>query len=322
VTEIFRYRSSHARHSDRYDARLFPVARSKPALVARVIATVALAGVLIATLVTIAWQAVGAPDPASAAVWMQVTAAGSASEMPTPGQPFFFLAITTDDPGLMDGIHVIGVNPQQQKATILDISYDTQAYTGTKIDEAGAGQGLRAQADAVSRLVGVPIPYVVSTDFAGFAGMVNEIGGIDINIAQPMHDDYSGADFEPGPQHLNGDQAVAFGRDRYSFPTADLQRTQNGGLLILATLATLQSRHPSAGDAIHWIAALGRHIQLDGLGIADLFNLGRYALTIDPNNIRNVLLPVADGPGTILVPTPDAKSLLADFADDAVLENH
>jgi LCP family protein required for cell wall assembly len=298
------------------------VVRSKPALIGRVVGTVAISGVVIASLITAAWWALGAPDPASGAVWMQVTRVGSASASPTPGQPFFFLAITTDDPGLMDGIHVIGVNPQLGKATILDISYDTQAYTGGKIDEAGAGQGLAAQADAVSRLVGVPLPYVVSTDFGGFAALVDEIGGIDINVPQPMHDDYSGADFDPGPQHLNGGQAVAFGRDRYSFPTADLQRTQNGGLLILAALATLESRHPSVGDIIGWVAALGRHVQLNGVSIADLFNLGRLALTIDPNNIRNVLLPVANGPGTILVPTADAQSLLADFADDAVLESH
>jgi hypothetical protein len=63
-------------------------------------------------------------------------------------------------------------------------------------------------------------------------------------------------------------------------------------------------------------------MELDNLSIVDLFHLGGLALSIDPINIRNVLLPVGQGPGTILVPTPDAKSLLADFADDAVLENH
>jgi LCP family protein required for cell wall assembly len=291
-------------------------------LLARVAGTIAISGVVIASLLTAGWWALGAPAPAAGAVWMQVTKVGAAQYEPAPDQPFFFLAITTDDPGLMDGIHVIGVNPQLGKATILDISYDTQSFTGGKIDEANAGQGLQAQADAVSRLVGVPLPYVVSTDFGGFAAMVDAIGGIDINVQQPMHDGYSGANFDPGPQHIDGDQAVAFGRDRYDFPTGDLQRTQDGGLLLLAALATLEARHPTAAAEIGWVAALGSHVQLDGVSITDLFNLGRLALTIDPNNIRNVLLPVAQGPGTILVPTADAKSLLADFDDDAVLESH
>jgi LCP family protein required for cell wall assembly len=299
-----------------------PVRGRRCGALARLVGLVVACGVVVASLVTLGWWAAGAPQ-ATGAVWLQVTRFGSAqNDAPVPDHPFFFLAILTDDAGLADGIHVIGVNPQMRKATILDVSYDTQAYTGGKIDEAGASQGLTAQVDAISRLVGVPIDYAIRTDYPGYVAMINEIGGIDINVAQPMHDQYSGSDFDPGPQHINGDQALSFGRDRYSFPTADLQRTQNGGLLVLAALATLQGRHGSFGDLVHWIAALGRHIELDNLSIVDLFHLGGLALSIDPTNIRNVLLPVGEGPGTILVPTADAKSLLADFADDAVLENH
>ena len=40
------------------------------------------------------------------------------------------------------------------------------------------------------------------------------------------------------------------------------------------------------------IATLGRHVKLDGIGITDLFHVGRLALTFDAANIKNVVLPV------------------------------
>jgi hypothetical protein len=107
------------------------------------------------------------------------------------------------------------------------------------------------------------------------------------------------------------------------YPTGDIKRTEMGGYLILAALATFEARHTDAAGTLNLLAALARHARLDGgTSLVDLFRLGRLALSLDPNNIRNVVLPVGQGPGTILIPTPDAKGLLEDFADDAVLDNH
>jgi hypothetical protein len=50
--------------------------------------------------------------------------------------------------------------------------------------------------------------------------------------------------------------------------------------------------------------------------------MGELALTFDAANIKNVVLPVGAGAGSNLVKTADADSLLADFADDGVLQSH
>jgi hypothetical protein len=50
--------------------------------------------------------------------------------------------------------------------------------------------------------------------------------------------------------------------------------------------------------------------------------MGELALTFDAANIKNVVLPVGAGPGSNLVKTAAADSLLADFADDGVLQSH
>jgi LCP family protein required for cell wall assembly len=294
-------------------------------------------GLLLAGGVTAAWMVLGEPVPAEGAVWFQVAKVGTAQAVGGPQQPFFALVLGTgarsddpsqspDDPGLADSIHVIGVNPALKSATLLDIPRDTEGPGGNKLNSYivnnPGGNDLRAEADAVSSVVGVPITWVIRANFPHFQQMVDEIGGIDVNIPTPMDDDFSGAHFPAGPAHLNGAQALQFSRDRHSFPNGDLTRTSNQGLLIVSALQTLQAKHPSAGDTVHLIATLGRHTKLDGVGISDLFHMGQLALTFNPANVRNVVLPVGDGGGSNLVKTGDAASLLADFADDGVLQSH
>ena len=296
-----------------------------------------LCGLLLAGGITAAWVVFGEPVPAQGAVWFQVTKLGTARNDGGPQQPFFALVLGTgarsddpaqspDDPGLADAVHVIGVNPALKSATILDIPRDTEGPGGSKINSYIVNNpgpnDLRAEADAVSSLVNVPITWVIRANFPHFQQMVDEIGGIDLNIPTAMDDDYSGAHFTAGPAHFDGQRALQFARDRHSFANGDLTRTSNQGLLIISALQTLQAKHPSAGDTVRLIATLGRHTKLDGVGISDLFHMGSLSLTFDPAKVKNVVLPVVDGPGSDLLKSPDADSLLADFADDGVLQSH
>ena len=102
-------------------------------------------GLVVATLAAGAWVAVGSPRPAAAAVWFQVTKLGGARYTGAPDQPFFALVLGTgarsddpnqsgDDPGLADAVHVIGVNPALNAATIIDIPRDTEGPGGQKIN--------------------------------------------------------------------------------------------------------------------------------------------------------------------------------------------
>jgi LCP family protein required for cell wall assembly len=295
-------------------------------------------GLLVAGVLASAWLALGQPSPAAGAVWFQVAKTAGAAYSGAPDQPFFVLVVGTgarsddpneqhDDPGLADAIHVIGVNPALRAATILDIPRDTEGPTGAKLNSyilnSKDNFGLRAQADAVSSVTGLPITYVVRANFPNFVQMIDDIGGIDIVIPYDMADENSGAFFTAGPAHLNGDQALALSRNRYTLPRGDLDRTVNQGLVLLSALQTLQARHPSIGDTVRLVATAGRHVKLDGLGVRDLLALGQLSLAVDPGNVKNVLLPVANsGNGSNLSKTADAASLLADLADDGVLQSH
>ena len=91
---------------------------------------------------------------------------------------------TTRGPGVGgargDALHVLGVNPAKHQATMIDIPRDT-CWAGDKIN-VGNTRGPRAQADDVGGLLGVQISYVVDVDFAGFTGLVDGIGGVDVNV--------------------------------------------------------------------------------------------------------------------------------------------
>ncbi len=140
------------------------------------------------------WLATGRLPLAGGAVWFQVAKVGEAHFADAPDRPVFMLVVGNDARAGVggargDALHVIGVNPALGRATILDIPRDTGAAIpghGTdKINAAFAFGGIERQAQAVGQLVGVDISYAITTNFAGFIGMVDEIGGLDVNVPMP-----------------------------------------------------------------------------------------------------------------------------------------
>jgi len=236
--------------------------------------------------------------------------------------PFFVLLVGNDSrPGVGgargDALHVLGVNPAKHQATMIDIPRDT-CWNGDKIN-VGNTQSPRAQANDVGGLVGVQISYVVDVDFAGFTGLVDGIGGVDVHVPVKMHDSYSGAYFDPGLHHFSGAQALAFSRDRHDFPTSDIVRTHNQGVLILEAMRQLRAKMQNAPGEFKLLALLGRHAQLDGIGLKDLYTLGRVAFSLNPDQIQNITIPYTGG--SCLGLGAGAQGLFADFRDDGVVES-
>ena len=291
-----------------------------------------LCGVLVACLVVAAWFVVGRPDLAEGETWFQIEFVGEAHYTGAPDQPIFFLAIGNDErasgPGgqRADSIHIIGVNPALGAATVIGIPRDTAVPipgSGTdKINAALQYGGLDLQVQTVSDLVGVDIQYALNTNFDGFIAMVDEMGGVDVNVPARMLDSDAGSDFQPGVQRLTGDQALRFTRDRKSFPSGDVARSENQGLFLISALSTLRAQLTGSTGVLNLIGVLSRHAEIKGMSVVDLYRLGRMGLFIDPANVRNVVIPTGGGSGSNLAPGAGAAELFADFADDGVLQTH
>ncbi len=268
---------------------------------------------------------------ASGAVWFEVTKTARADYTLMPDKPVFILAIGNDGrPGDTstrgDAIHLIGVNPATRQATILDFPRDTglpiPGHGTDKINNAHVYGGPKLQAQAIANAVGVEIPYAISTNFPGFISMVDDMGGLIVNVPEAMNDSNSGAIFDAGPHKFDGHAALAYSRNRHQYPTGDLRRTENQGYLIISALAQLRKANTTPIDTLRLLANLGRHAQLEGIGVADLYNLARLGLSVDPTNVRNVVVPIGTGSGSRLTLGAGARGLFADFADDAVLQSH
>ena len=249
---------------------------------------------------------------------------------PVPGGVIFLLAVGNDArPGesisRADGIHLIGVNPALGQASILNIPRDT--YTnipghGTdKINAAHAYGGPQLVAAAVSELVGVDIPYVIATGFVGLTDMVNEMGGVDVDVPTAMSDANSGAFFGAGVQHFGGDEALAFTRNR-GISGGDFTRTHNHGRLILAALSKLRAEGPTPARLLRSLSVLLRHTTLDGVSLTDLYRLGRLGLSIDPANVTNTTMPGfagQAGSASVVFPSGGADGVFADMRDDGLI---
>jgi LCP family protein required for cell wall assembly len=101
------------------------------------------------------------------------------------------------------------------------------AMGANKLNAAYAIDGPTLLVRTIEYNTGLHIDHYVEIGFAGFANIVDAVGGVTIDIDKGFKDKWSGADFQAGKQTLNGDEALAFVRTRHAFAASDLQRTKN-----------------------------------------------------------------------------------------------
>ncbi|GHF05365.1 LCP family protein [Streptomyces fumanus] len=106
-----------------------------------------------------------------------------------------------------------------------------KTYQGTgrhvKLNAAYAEDGPELLVRTVEYNTGLRIDHYVEIGFAGFANIVDAVGGVEMDIPRDIKDTKSGADFKKGKQTLNGEEALAFVRTRYALAGSDLDRTKN-----------------------------------------------------------------------------------------------
>jgi len=91
-----------------------------------------------------------------------------------------------------------------------------------------AGTGAQAAVRTVRENFGVSLHYDLVLHMSGLVDFVNSIGGVDIALERPL------GGLPPGYHHLDGTQALAFVRDRYSGD--DFSRMQQGQIFIQASI--------------------------------------------------------------------------------------
>lgn len=100
----------------------------------------------------------------------------------------------------------------------------------------GSSPGIEAMSDAVEGVVGLTMQYHVLIDMAGFVGLIDALGGVNVTVEErlPIGGDVDSrgnlvgvnAWVEPGPQNMDGNTALWFARSRHSTNDYDRMRRQ------------------------------------------------------------------------------------------------
>lgn len=152
-----------------------------------------------------------------------------------------FLLLGSDKGGgNADTIIVASYDTKSQKVGVLSVPRDTMVdrdwSRNGKINAALGHGGPELLAEEITKTLGVPIDYYFHINLQGFVALVDELGGVDVDIPVDMNydDPYQNLHihFKKGPQHLDGQAAMEAVRYRHDNKTtvnsnySDLDRTK------------------------------------------------------------------------------------------------
>ena len=96
-----------------------------------------------------------------------------------------------------------------------------------KLTHAGI-YGVNVCMDTLDMLYDIDINYYFRLNFAGFEQIIDALGGVNVNSDYDFDSgNTTGYHFNKGENHLNGEQALVFARERYAFKEGDRQRGRN-----------------------------------------------------------------------------------------------
>lgn len=179
---------------------------------------------------------------------------------------------TEEPPFRSDTIILTGFNPNRREVALMSIPRDLWVSIPgngeNRINTAHFFGGPLLAKQTVASEFGVPLHYYVKLNFNGFVSLIDAMGGITVDVPEPLHDenyptpDYgvTTIDIPAGVQQMDGATALIYARSRYS--TSDFDRGRRQQEIIAAVRAKLA--HPTT-----WLRAPA------------IFQAARRALTTD-----------------------------------------
>jgi LCP family protein required for cell wall assembly len=140
--------------------------------------------------------------------------------------------------GLSDVIVLVHINNDRSRVDLVhfprDLYVSVPGHGKDKINAAYAFGGAPLLVQTVQNLVDTPIDHVSIIGFEGFKAMTNAVGGVDV-FAEESSASPTGNIVE-GMNHLNGDQALAFVRERHQLSEGDISRGKRQQAFIKALM--------------------------------------------------------------------------------------
>lgn len=173
-----------------------------------------------------------------------------------------------DQPYRTDSVMIMTIDPFSKTAGTFSIPRDTLVdvntesgtlWTRTRINEvyemgeysvlgypdACEGCGPKLAMETIKENFGIPINFYVVLNWENFTKIVDDLGGIDVNVPEYAFDpaystcqscgDYYTIEFLPGPEKMDGERALEYARIRHS--DNDYKRIERQQLVLRAIIA-------------------------------------------------------------------------------------
>ena len=108
---------------------------------------------------------------------------------------------------------LVRVDPKRAQADTISIPRDMMVNISggvSKINAAYSYGGAAGAIRAVSKFAGVPITHYMEVDFSQMVALVDELGGITVNVPESFSGGNGGGSLKAGTQTLNGKQTLVF----------------------------------------------------------------------------------------------------------------
>ncbi|MDX3690143.1 LCP family protein [Streptomyces europaeiscabiei] len=166
-----------------------------------------------------------------------------------------------------------------------------------KLNAAYSLGGPRLLAQTIERNTGMRVDHYAEIGFAGFVGVVDAIGGVEMCLDRDIKDAKSGANLTKGCHDLNGTEALAFVRQRHQEAQGDLGRSRNQRKF-LSALAREAAAPATALDPLRTYPALSAVLDTlvvdKDMDLPTLVSLFQAMRSVSGGNGKQLDVPVSD----------------------------
>ncbi|GAA3116368.1 LCP family protein [Planomonospora alba] len=227
-----------------------------------------------------------------------------------------------------DTIMLIHLSEGRNRVCVISIPRDSWVTVPgkgkAKINAAFSWGGPALLIRTVEKLTGVRIDHYAAIDFQGFASAVDAIGGVDVDIAETVHDPYRKVTWQAGRRHLDGEQALLFVRQRAGLPGGDLDRIKRQQALLNSVADKVLSAETLTNPVKvnNLLRALTRSFSVDAKVTTGMLR-SRMIDLAGVDSLDYVTMPVErtgtrSGQSVVLLDLPEVRALSAAVQDDRV----
>lgn len=190
-----------------------------------------------------------------------------------------------------DTIMLFSYNPKNEQSFLLSIPRDSrvnvEGHGMDKINHAHAYGGTDLSIKTINEFLGQPIHHYVKVDYNAVTELVDAVGGVEVDIPKPMHNNLEKIHFNAGTQIVSGENTMKYLRFR-GYPNADIARIQVQQDFIKRLSEKILS--PSLIVNIpQYVDILNKNIETD-MSKKQLLEMSKIFTKIDPSEIRREIL--------------------------------